>query len=76
MHRGPTLRHTYLGCLRRWTPSDLQDGTVCVAVTELLRDTWVSLTSLSAQRSGGRPVGGAMMKVAWGQNVDDLGTGL
>ena len=44
-----------------------------VAVTELLRDTWVSLTIWSAQRSGGCPLGlrhdeggvEASMSMAW-----------
>ena len=34
----------------------LQVGLSCVAVTASLRDSWVSLTIWSAQRSGGRPL--------------------
>ena len=53
--------------------SDLQDVLSYVAVTASLRDIWVSLTILSAQRSGGRPLwrrhddGGleARMSMAW-----------
>ena len=37
--------------------SDLQDVLSFVAVTASLRDSWVSFTIWSAQRSGGRPLG-------------------
>ena len=52
------------------TPSrndDLQDGVLWIASTASLRDSWVS---------GGLLLGGAMMKVGGGQNVDGLGAGL
>ena len=53
--------------------SDLQDVLSFVAVTASLRDSWVSFTIWSAQRSGGRPLGRchveggveARMSMAW-----------
>ena len=51
-------RLAYLCCLRRRTRSiTLQDVLSFVAVTASLRDSWVSFSSMSAQRSGGRPLG-------------------
>ena len=37
--------------------SDLLDDLSCVTITSLLRDSWVSLVTWSAQQSGGRPLG-------------------
>ena len=57
--------------------SDLQDGLSWVSSMALLRDSWVSLVTWSAQRSGGRPLGRRHDEGGGGgPNVDGLGAGL
>ena len=66
----------YFACVAGHVASrmvDLRVGLYCVAVTASLRDSWVSLTIYSAQRSGGVLLGGAMMTVGWRSECRWLG---